>query len=125
MLTRVSLLAFVAFIGIAAQPLSPVEEKLVGTWKFIGFPGHLGTLHFEFRVDRTYQCTQHGGQNPVVTARGTWKVDGNDLIIDEHPVPHDGRPADAPHINKQTIRASSSDRIAFANGPIIERMKGK
>jgi len=111
-------------VTLIAQPLVPTDETFIGTWKWVGLPGHLGTLHFEFRPDHTFECTQHAGDKPVVTSFGTWRVEYCDFILEEQRLSQNGvGPPAPPRTSRQTLRESSRDRLTFTFGGCLERVK--
>jgi hypothetical protein len=115
----ISLLTSIAFAGPSK---SEIEKQLVGTWHWL-LPAPLGKLQFEFRGDHSFECTNHSTDKPFVSSRGSWRIEGEELIINETPVSVSGESPKPPHTTKSIIRAISDDRILFTDLGVIERIK--
>jgi hypothetical protein len=118
-----SIVGLICCVSLAAQSLVPVEENIVGTWRWKTLPGKHGMLRFEFRRDHTFEGSDHSAKKPMAVSGGTWRLEGHDLITEEQAISHAGESQSRIHRKRLTIRVFSDDRIAFTIGGVIQRVK--
>ena len=83
------MLAFVSTVLLATGGLLPLEEKMVGTWQIIGFPSppeKMVHLRFRCSLDHTFETLDCSKAKPVVLSKGTWRIEGSDLLTEEQKV---------------------------------------
>jgi hypothetical protein len=128
MLKRILYLgAIVGTVLRATGGLLPIEEKMVGTWQIIGFPSppaQVARLCFRYYRDHTFETLDCSKEKPIVLSTGTWRIEGNDLVMEEQKVTQPGESAGPIRrdIGRSTIRAASEDRIAFTTGMVLQRV---
>jgi hypothetical protein len=95
MLSAPTLLIHVTFalaaLGSCQQrPLSPIEQKVVGTWDRTGMDFTERTV---YRPDRTLESTMADGSGVLPFRSGTWRVEG-DVLVEEFRVHWEPSPRD-------------------------------
>jgi hypothetical protein len=99
------------------QRLSPTERKLVGTWEYSGMDF---TTRVAFRSDHTMATffPDQDGRVWTPTSSGTWRMEGNDLLIEEqflpNPLPLPGDTPRPKEAGRLTIREVTTDKIVWA-----------
>jgi hypothetical protein len=86
-------LAFMLVTVTVCQGLSPAERKIVGTWVENGIDY---TTYYHCHSDHSLVAVSPTGPDrkplPVVVSKGTWRVEGNDFIMEFAPfVDYHGR----------------------------------
>lgn len=108
----------------ACAQLSPTEKMLVGTWQFTGIDA---TGRMVLRADhRSATLFPITGQNFEVVAKGSWRVDGDELVRIEKPTFGPSVPGDAPpkvQTTRMRIREIHRDRLVVGDGPDMKRVE--
>jgi hypothetical protein len=106
--------------------LSPNEKKLVGTWEFTGIDA---TGRLTLRADHTSETLFPDMDDSTkweVLLRGSWRLEGNDLIMEEKPTFGPSVPGDPPRqmeLTRITIREFGSDKLVPEKGGPYKRVK--
>jgi hypothetical protein len=121
--TRVFLVATLALGAGSCGRLSPHDAEVVGTWQFRSY-----NQPKRIRLERDHKATvlQHTGQgdddlqfSPI--SRGTWKLDGNRLIVD---VDFISMETEVPKVmTPLTIREFSQSKLVLDTGAVLTRVQ--
>ena len=73
-------------LSFAEASLSPLEQKVIGTWQFTGVDA---SLRIVLNADHTCatMVPVTGRRGWQILAKGTWRIDGHYLIRVEKPAP--------------------------------------
>jgi hypothetical protein len=121
-------LASVIVAVTACQRLSPAERKIVGTWVEHGMDY---TTYFHCHSDHSLVAASPSGPagepHPMVMAKGTWRVQGNDFIIEFAPlIDPSGRERIKKSVRRSAIKELTSaalvteDHWRYERGESIE-----
>jgi hypothetical protein len=89
MLTSRTILVSLCSISCAAAQLSSFERGIIGTWQFSGMDA---TGRMIFRANHTYSTLfpfsrgDDGLRDWTVVFKGTWRIDGHYLVVEEKDV---------------------------------------
>lgn len=122
---RLTFVLILCSIRFALAQLSPLEQKVIGTWQFTGIDF---TSRVVLRADHT--CVTMlpitGRRGWEILAKGTWRIDGHYLIRVEKPTSGSAVSADPPGpsvTSKLAIRSITPDRFALGGGRPMKRVK--
>lgn len=115
---------FGAFLCLAAlclawktsHPLTPAEEKIIGTWQFSGVDT---TGRVVFRRDHTVvELFREDEIVPkwVAGAAGKWRLEGNEIIAEKEILPIEGMTPFPRRITRTAIREFHEDRLVRGDG---------
>jgi hypothetical protein len=98
--------------------LTPSEQNLIGTWSYSGMDF---TNRVEFRSDHR-MATLFGDQEGRVwtpVSSGTWRIEGNDLVLEEHflpnPLPLSGDTPRPKEAGRRAIREMTPEKIVWGD----------
>lgn len=109
----------------ACQRVTPAEEKIIGIWEFTGLDA---TGRVVFRRDHTVVDLFTESDSPnarwAPTAWGKWRLEGNEIIIDEEMLPIPGYTPHPRRITQLPIREFEEGRLVRADGrPDFNRVR--
>ena len=112
-------------ISFAVAQLSPLEQKVIGTWQFTGIDA---SGRIVLRADHTCATMLPitGRRGWEILAKGTWRIDGNHLIRVEKPWFGPSVSVDPPGpsvTSKLPIRSITPDRFELGAGRPMKRVK--
>lgn len=110
-------------VSFALAELSPLEQKVIGTWQFADATGRI-----VLRADHTCATMfpAKTGRGWETIAVGTWRIEGQKLIRVEKPTLGPSASADprAPSVtSKLAIRSVTADMFQVGSGLPLKRVK--
>jgi hypothetical protein len=115
--------ALAALGNCQQRPLSPNEEKLVGTWDRTGMDFTERTV---YRRDRTLDSTMADGSEILPFRHGTWRMEG-DILVEEYQIHWEPVPNETPfpkEITRTPIIEFHPDKLIYEKGrPPLKRVK--
>lgn len=122
---HIALVLGMCSVSVALAQLSPLEQKIIGTWQFGGVDD---TGRIVIRGDHTcatmFPTTDRRGWD--IIAKGTWRIDGDYLIRVEKPAfgPSVSSNPPGPSVtSKLRIRSITPDRFGLGDGRPMIRIK--
>jgi hypothetical protein len=116
-------LASVIVAVTACHRFSHTEQDIVGTWVEHGVDY---TTYYHCHSDHSFVAVSPtdpaGDPHPMVTAKGTWRIEGNDLIIEFAPfVDSHGREPIPKRVRRSPIKEFTEKSLITEDGWHYER----
>lgn len=105
-----------AFATVSCARVRPAEEKLVGTWEFRGLDA-VGRVVFrrDHAVINLFPIDHSPYAKWGATSKGTWRLEGNDVVTDERLLIGDHPPQER-QLHRIPILQIDSERLVRADG---------
>jgi|SRR5882724_2507275 len=121
--SRITVLITLCSVTSVFAQLSPLEQKIVGTWQFTGIDA---TGRIVLRPDHSCATMFPIMGQWEVLAKGTWRIDGRDLVRVEKPTFGPSVPGDPPpkiERSRMRIHSVTRDEFALGDGLPMKRLK--
>ena len=119
---RLTLVLGLCSIRFVLAQLPPLEQKIVGVWQFNGVDS---TGRVVIRADHSCETLVPAtrGRGWEILAKGTWRIEGHDLVRVEKPASGPAVPAGPSVTSKLPIRSVTPDKFQLGAGPAMKRVK--